>query len=107
MLGMIFDLVGGFFQRSHERKTAEHRAERESIRAGQPERANGLKDDVALYIVCIPFLAAFIPNWQPYVIQGFAALQEMPVWYQALLPASLAAAQGINMKNKFNKKKEK
>ena len=106
MISAITDLIGGILSRRHQRKQAEHQADLEQIRAGQMERANGWKDEIALIVTAAPFVAIFIPSLQEPVRAGFEALRtDTPDWYQWLLVASLAAAQGISVKNKWFKGK--
>ncbi|MDC5857389.1 hypothetical protein [Vibrio europaeus] len=46
-------------------------------------RERGLKDEFILLVVFIPLILSFIPDYAPYVEQGFTALQSIPepYWY--------------------------
>ncbi|NOH26348.1 hypothetical protein [Vibrio europaeus] len=46
-------------------------------------KERGYKDEFILLVVFIPLILSFIPDYAPYVGQGFAALQNIPepYWY--------------------------
>ncbi|MDC5868812.1 hypothetical protein OPW39_08225 [Vibrio europaeus] len=46
-------------------------------------RERGFKDEFILLVVFIPLILSFIPDYAPYVEQGFNALQNIPepYWY--------------------------
>lgn len=54
----------------------------------------GYMDDISFYLFLLPLPLVFIPSMQVHVMAGFAALEEMPVWYQAALGLQLAAVWG-------------
>ncbi|WP_404818323.1 hypothetical protein [Vibrio bathopelagicus] len=41
-------------------------------------RDRGFKDEFILLVVFVPLILSFIPNYAPYVEQGFNALQNIP-----------------------------
>jgi len=57
-------------------------------------RTNGWKDDISFYLFLMPALLAFHPEAVPHVNAGFAALTEMPEWYQVTLGLMLIAVWG-------------
>ena len=57
----------------------------------------GWKDEFVLIVVSIPMIGAFIPQFRPYVAEGFDALSMTPWWYQALLTAIFFAVYGMRV----------
>jgi hypothetical protein len=53
------------------------------------------KDEYTLIVISIPAVMAFIPFLAPYVKEGFAALQDTPLWYQTVLISLFLATVGI------------
>ena len=53
------------------------------------------KDEFLLILFAIPFVMAFIPQTQPYVVAGFEILQDLPEWYQYSLGVMVAASFGV------------
>ena len=43
------------------------------------------KDELILLIWLTPVVMSFIPEWQPFVIAGFASLALVPDWYMYIL----------------------
>lgn len=104
MFGSILNIATGFLDRRHERKQAEHAQQVEQIKAGASERANGWKDEFALVVIALPFIASFIPGAEPYITKGFETLKNStPDWYQYLFSAGMAAALGIQGFRKIKK----
>lgn len=58
-----------------------------------------LKDEVVLGVVLLPYVGAFIPGVQDYVIIGFGYLDKMPYWAIGLTVTILLAIYGIRHKN--------
>lgn len=56
---------------------------------------SGWKDEWFTVLFSIPLLLAFFPPAVPFVMQGFAALSQMPVWYKGFLGAAVGAAFGV------------
>lgn len=56
---------------------------------------SGWKDEYVTILMSIPLVLVFIPKMQPYILDGFTALESTPVWYQVLAATILAAAVGI------------
>jgi len=56
---------------------------------------SGFKDEWVMALVSIPAIGAFIPKFQPYIVEGFAALEATPVWYQIIMSSVFLAAYGI------------
>ena len=46
--------------------------------------ATSLKDEFLLLIFSIPVILCFIPGYDGYVLAGFEALSQTPVWYQTV-----------------------
>ena len=62
--------------------------------------ANSWKDEYWTIILSIPAIMAFIPGLGVYVTEGFAALGDMPEWYQYMLLIAIGASFGVKMTNK-------
>jgi hypothetical protein len=46
--------------------------------------ATSWKDEYLLFLFSIPVVMCFIPTLDVYVLAGFAALKQTPVWYQVI-----------------------
>ena len=46
-------------------------------------------------LISSPLALVFIPGMVPYIEAGFAALEKMPLWYQAAVSAMIASAFGL------------
>lgn len=98
--GGATSLIDGWFKGKEAKQQRAH----EQIRAGIDERANGWKDEYALLIVTLPFIAAFWPDAGPHIEAGFDVLREKtPDWYQYVLVGGLCQAMGISMFKKLKK----
>lgn len=53
------------------------------------------KDEWFTIILSVPLVLAFIPKMVPYLTSGFAALEQMPLWYRGFLATAVAAAFGF------------
>lgn len=69
----------------------DHEWELESI------RNSGWKDEWVLILLSIPMVLVFIPQAQPYVLNGFAVLDTTPEWYRWLTLMIFAAIYGIRI----------
>jgi len=58
---------------------------------------SGFKDEWVLAVLSIPLLMVFIPPLQPYVLGGFAVLDQCPEWYRWLTVMIFAATYGIRI----------
>lgn len=72
-------------------QTAQHDADWELAQI----KNSGWKDEYVLVLLSIPLVLVFIPYTQPYVLAGFAALEQCPGWFQLLLCSVFAATYGI------------
>ena len=53
------------------------------------------KDEVILVIWLTPVVMSFIPEWQPYVVAGFASLALVPDWYMYILIGLVTVIYGM------------
>ena len=53
------------------------------------------KDEVILIIWLTPVIMSFIPEWQPYVVAGFASLALVPDWYMYILIGIVTVIYGM------------
>jgi hypothetical protein len=53
------------------------------------------KDELILLIWLIPVVMSFIPEWQPYVVAGFASLALVPDWYMYILVGLVTVIYGM------------
>lgn len=62
-------------------------------------QATSSKDEVVLAVVLFPYIGAFIPVVQDYVLTGFQYLDKMPVWAVGLTVTIFLAIYGIRHRN--------
>ena len=62
-------------------------------------QATSWKDEVVLFVVLFPYIGAFIPVVQDYVLVGFQYLEQMPYWAVGLTVTIFLAIYGIRHKN--------
>ena len=60
---------------------------------------SGLKDEVVLGVLLIPYVGAFIPVIQDYILVGFQYLEQMPYWAVGLTVTIFLAIYGIRHRN--------
>ncbi|ODS24179.1 hypothetical protein AB835_04685 [Candidatus Endobugula sertula] len=53
------------------------------------------KDELILCIFLLPIVLAFIPDMQPHVLNGFAAIEKMPHWYVAIVIGMVVVIYGM------------
>lgn len=53
------------------------------------------KDEFALLIITLPFIASFVPGLQDYIATGFTYISNTPDWYQMAFMGAIAASLGI------------
>ena len=60
---------------------------------------SGIKDEIVLAVLLLPYVGAFIPVVQDYVLKGFDILAKMPPWAIGLTVTIMLAVYGIRHKN--------
>ena len=60
---------------------------------------SGYKDEAVLFVLLIPYVGAFIPGVQDYILIGFQHLSQMPAWAVGLTVAIFLAIYGIRHRN--------
>ncbi len=80
-------------------KSVDHEAKWEEIMASNT--ATSWKDEYWTIVLSVPMIMCFFPDMQPYVVNGFKALDETPDWYQYLTMAAVSAAFGLRAISKF------
>lgn len=111
--GKVVEAIDSRGQRKHEQKVQaleleklRHEKQIELIQNGQKLdnaweleqiKNSGFKDEIVLFLLSIPLVMSFIPEMQPYVVDGFAALSQTPEWYQWLILAVFTAIYGIRI----------
>ena len=102
----LLGLAGGWLQGQQVRQTArleadiaieqaraQHEMDWDMIQA--QNSGNSLKDELWTIIFAAPLVLIFFPSMQPYVIDGFTALNsEVPDWYLAFVAIAVSAAFG-------------
>lgn len=63
---------------------------------------SGVKDEVVLGVLLAPYVGAFIPVVQDYVLVGFGYLAQMPYWAVGLTVTIMLAVYGIRHRNASN-----
>lgn len=74
-------------------KSAESAADWEAYMARNSGQS--WKDEWLTLLFSVPLIMAFIPEAVPFVQKGFAALDQMPAWYQYTLSVIVAASFGV------------
>jgi hypothetical protein len=52
------------------------------------------KDEFWTILLAVPVVMVFVPGLEPYVTQGFTALEILPDWYKAAVGIAIGAAFG-------------
>lgn len=60
---------------------------------------SGIKDEIVLAVLLIPYVGAFIPRVQDYILVGFQYLDQMPYWAVGLTVTIFLAIYGIRHRN--------
>lgn len=55
----------------------------------------GWKDEMWTILFALPFGACFVPQFSPWVQQGFTAISAMPDWYMGLASIVIGSAFGV------------
>jgi hypothetical protein len=116
LIRLITDLGGSYLEGQVEKTKAKAKAEAQvmvqsskSIADWETLQARNAgqswKDEYLVILFSIPLILAFIPSTVPFVMQGFAALEQMPDWYKYSLSVIVGASFGVRsvigiMKNK-------
>jgi hypothetical protein len=58
---------------------------------------SGWKDEWVLILLSIPLVLVFIPDFAPYIQQGFDVLATTPEWYRWMIMAIFTAIYGIRV----------
>lgn len=106
-------------QRKHEEfimelelKKAKAKAAAERIAQGQQAdinwelesiRNSGWRDEYLTVLTSVALVAVFLPQTQPYVVQGFDALEGTPLWFQMVVLMVYASAFGIRIFDNFKR----
>lgn len=78
-------------QRAENSEGRDHEWEQMSI------QNSGWKDEWALVVLSIPMILSFIPYTQPFVVEGFKALEGTPVWYRITVASIYLATFGLRL----------
>lgn len=98
--------------RKEELKDAHHQRQMDLAKLGMTadmnwelefakQAATSWKDEYTLFVVSVPLILAFFPGTVPWVMAGFAALSQTPLWYQIMVQTMFYATVGIKWVNKF------
>ena len=71
------------------------KAEQEAEWELQQIHNSGWKDEYWTVVLSSPLILVFIPKLQPYIADGFTALEGAPEWYLVSVGAAIAAAFGV------------
>lgn len=58
-------------------------------------KQSGWKAEYWTIVLSIPLIMCFIPGLVPYVVAGFAALSNTPLWYQYTVGIAIGSAFGV------------
>ena len=111
--GKVVEAIDKRGQRKHDEKAQKleieklrHTKQIELIQQGQKLdnaweleqiKNSGWKDEFVLIVISTPLIMAFIPSMQPYVTEGFKALEQTPDYYRWLILSVFAAIYGIRI----------
>ena len=111
--GKVVEAIDKRGQRKHDEKAQKleieklrHTKQTELIQQGQQLdnaweleqlKNSGWKDEFVLIFISTPLIMAFIPSMQPYVTEGFKALEQTPDYYRWLILSVFAAIYGIRI----------
>ena len=108
IIGAVSNIAGSWIQGKADEAKAKQQAKLKLIEnEGNWENimakgaANSWKDEWFTVILSIPLVGAFIPDFVPYIMAGFQALQATPEWYQWSVLAAISASFGLRGINKF------
>ena len=65
--------------------------------------ATSWKEELWTVLFVAIIAACFVPATQPYVFEGFRALEETPTWFQVAIGMSVSASFGIKAYTMFKK----
>ena len=91
-------------KRKDELENEKHQAKVRRLQNGEEQASNlddisirdrGVKDEFILLVVFVPLILSFIPNYAPYVEQGFNALQKIPSPYWFVVGAVVVDTLGM------------
>ncbi|PME33498.1 hypothetical protein BCV39_18840 [Vibrio sp. 10N.286.55.E10] len=91
-------------KRKDELENEKHQARVRRLQNGEEQASNlddisirdrGVKDEFILLVVFVPLILSFIPNYAPYVEQGFNALQNIPNPYWFVVGAVVVDTLGM------------
>jgi hypothetical protein len=87
----------GAIQRLAERQRADIDWELMSI------KNSGWKDEYLTVLITASLVLVFLPWTQPYVIDGFRALEATPFWYQMAILIVIGSAFGVRVFDNFKR----
>ena len=82
-------------------KAMQNKSDWETISA--KAAADSWKDELWTILFVAIIGACFVPVTQPYVFEGFRALETTPQWFQIAVGMSISASFGIKAYNLFKK----
>ena len=115
-IGPLIDLIKGWQQNHHDEKVKQKELDDaahdrqlkaimtaetydQAITLAQIDKASW-KDEWFTILFSIPLVCAFFPSMVPAIMDGFAALDKMPVYYKAFLGSAVTAAFGLRVVDK-------
>lgn len=110
LVGPLVELGKQWFKNKAEKAQATHEATLKKIQtdadwdATQANNANASwKDEWFAIVLSVPMIGAFIPDFVPYIQEGFNVLNDMPDYYKAFLGGAIAASFGIKTLSNWGK----
>lgn len=103
IIGDLIDLGRTWIQGRNERAKIAQQAKADALKARLSAKQEweiaalqgaGWKDEWLTILISIPLVACWIPQWQPWVVDGFTALQDTPEWFRYLVTVVFAATFG-------------
>lgn len=110
LIAPLVELAKQHFANKAEEKQAKHQATLKRIEGEhnwderQASNANNSwKDEWFAIVLSVPMIGAFIPEFVPYIQEGFNVLSTMPDYYKAFLGGAIAASFGIKTLSNWGK----
>ena len=111
ILGPLVETVGGLWANRQERKAKKqeldqviHLQKIEYVKQGRIAEVEwnkasinkaGWRPGLLTIVLTLPMVLVFIPDFVPYIKEGFAVLDTTPVWYRSAIAVMISSAFGF------------
>ena len=102
LIGGVVDLATSHFKNKADEKKAVHERKMKQIsnetdweKIQAQNAGSSLKDEWFVALLSVPLIGAFLPEFRPYIEDGFMCLRAMPEYYKVWLSAAIASSFGL------------